>query len=694
MPPPASVTFFHLPELASLLASFLDARDLSRLMQTSQGLHALFHQLFWYHLELVSEDQVIQLVKSTKGLSAFTKNIDRIRSLKTTFVFLCYHYVAALDYMENNKDNSELPSESVLPVAAKPKWLPSPSYGPHMNAKPLPLLTHLTRLDINLEAMNGGRHLSFAVNMYNSSPLVFTVCWLLGLNPSLTHVRLHGLEIHTPPTVRVLARTLSKLHSLKHLELKCTSSCRPPIHNVTVVFLSLPQSIVSLKWKGDLAHLLETNFTALPEDADYHERPLALRSEPLQNLTVLELPSDTTGYVPDKLGFLLGHCPAIESLEFPFINPTDTDCDAMAKTIKASCTRIRHISVSQQYRDGQGHCLFDTAAALPQRQLETLHFTGIQDEQPSRMTLTLTNHSASLRKIIFREAIRLQSSTIQEILTNCRALEHFEVSGIRHSRLAISLDDVIETAWVCSNLRYLGLSVDLGDYSKPQTGVHEEQMRWNALEKFYRQLGKLTRLEVLDLKSVAVRVNPVGNVSDIAFESRVFPGLLVLEDKATDRRGYLGMLEGLKQLRELRGSVRVDVVDQDPSAMMGEREAEWIVNNWKQLRLATFLQDNHDKTPRLDVPAHLQWLQKQVPELRLSRQFETRFNYSSFGSASASTHSSAFTAGSASTHSSVFTAGPASTPPSTFTAGPASTASSAFTAGPTFTPSPTFTPPL
>ncbi|KAF8944563.1 hypothetical protein BGZ47_004063 [Haplosporangium gracile] len=637
-----SATFFQLPELTSLLSSFLRASDISNLMQTSRKLHTLFYPCFWYHLELVPEERVIRLIKSPDAFSALINNFDRIRSLKITLVFLCFQYVAAQEYMEQQYSNND-PSTAELSVPlklAKPAWHPNPNYRSQMQTvQPLPLFTHLNRLHVNLESLHGGRYLSFAINMYNTSPLVLTVCWLVGLNPGLTDLRIHGVDVPTPLSIRVLARSISRLQNLKHLELKGTAGSPPTFYDVAKVFFVLPPSIVSFKWKGELIH-----FAPIPDlnvshrDLDWDEGILVERCEPLQSLKILELPLDTTGYLHAQLKYIFTHCPMVEALEFPFVNPDENDCYDMVDVIKANCPRIRRVFVGQKYKDGRGHCVLGVTEALPRQQLETLHFNGIQDDSPGRLGVTVIRHSATLRRIVLREAIGIQSNGIQEILASCRVLEHLEISGMRHSRLAITLADATLAPWACSNLKYLGLAVNLGDYNRPQAGLAEEQRRWAALETFYRNLGMLTNLEILDLKSVAVRINPTGNEFDLTPESRVFPRLLILDDKAINKRGYLTMLKGLKELRELRGSVRLDAMDWslDSSATVGQAEVEWMASNWRHLRLATFLPDNHDKSPAIDAPEHLRWLQTQLPDLRLSRQFEVRYRASAIVSSAVS----------------------------------------------------------
>ncbi|KAF9152635.1 hypothetical protein BG015_004972 [Linnemannia schmuckeri] len=717
-PPLPSVTFFQLPELASLLSTFLRASDISNLMQTSQKLHTLFHPCFWYHLELVSEEQVIRLIKSPDAFAALVNNFDRIRSLKITLVFLCFQYVAAQEYMEQQYSNND-PSVAELPVPlklAKPAWHSNPNYRSQMQTvQPLPLFTHLNRLHVNLESLYGGRYLSFAINMYNTSPLVLTVCWLVGLNPGLTDLRIHGVDVPTPLSIRVLARSISRLHNLKHLELKGTTSSRPTFYDVAKVFFVLPPSIVSFKWKGELIH-----FAPIPDlnvshrDLDWDEGILVERREPLQSLKVLELPSDTTGYLHSQLKHIFSHCPMVEALEFPFVNPDENDCYEMVDVIKANCPRIRRVFVKQKYRDGRGHCVLGVTESLPRQQLETFHYTGIQDDSPGRLGVTMTKHSVTLRRIVLREAIQLQSNGIQEILASCRVLEHLEISGMRHSRLAITLTDATLAPWVCSNLKYLGLAVNLGDYNRPQGGMGEEQRRWAALEMFYRNLGTLTKLEILDLKSVAVRINPTGNEFDLTPESRIFPRLLILDDKAINKRGYLTMLKGLKELRELRGSVRLDAMDWslDSSATVGQAEVEWMASNWRHLRLATFLPDNHDKFPAIDVPEYLRWLQTQLPDLRLSRQFQTRYRASPIVSSAISapnpmapatctsrptfTTTHPFTSSQVSVTTTTSSSSSSSSSSSGFTTGPASTAepassTSGFTANYAYPPTPTST---
>ncbi|KAF9930331.1 hypothetical protein FBU30_000604 [Linnemannia zychae] len=627
MLPPPSINFFQLPEMASLLSSFLRASDISNLMQTSRAMHSLFHPCFWYHLELISEEQVIRLISSREGFEALVANFNRIRSLKMTLAFLCYHYVAVLEYL----DTHDSPPDAIQSSLLNPNWHSPPRYRSHLkDVQPLLPFTQLSRLDVNLVNVYGGRYISFAVNMYNQSPLALTVSWMFGLNPGLTDVCIRGIELQTDMTTRVLARSISRLRHLKHLELiyNEASPFHPAFFDVAKIFLSLPPSIISFKWKDEVKHFAPflPGYTMTPESPDFSEGPVIERSEPLLNLTTLELPMDSRGYLHNQLKLIFRHCPMITSLQFPFVNPDDVDRNAVVDYIKVDCPKIRHIFIDKQHKDGFGHCVFGVSENLPRNQLETLHFTGIQDEFPGRLAIAAINHSKSLQKIVMKEAILLQSRGIQEILVNCIALEHLEISGRRPSTISINLVDAVAAQWACTNLRYLSLIVYLGGYSRVKTEQEEEQKRWTTLEAFYRQLGMLTKLEVLDLQSSATAsFNGRSNLDPLT-TSRIFPRLLILDDKTTNKRGYLGMLGGLKRLRILRGSVRIDAREWSyDSETIGQPEVEWIVDHWKNLRLITLLPDNHDRIPNSYTPECLQWLQTHMPELKLCRHFAARF---------------------------------------------------------------------
>ncbi|KAG9071832.1 hypothetical protein KI688_006048 [Linnemannia hyalina] len=142
-----------------------------------------------------------------------------------------------------------------------------------------------------------------------------------------------------------------------------------------------------------------------------------------------------------------------------------------------------------------------------------------------------------------------------------------------------------------------------------------DHAHWEMLGKFYSQIGSLTELRVLDLRSAASIHIPTevdsNHMQEIAFEEDCLPGMLILEDPSK-RLGYLSKLAGLTKLRELRGSIVWKHMADE--GRMGEQEVDWFVEHLPALTVAHFLPKGY-KYPEEgvekeeEVPGVLQLLQ-------------------------------------------------------------------------------------
>ncbi|KAK3838918.1 MAG: hypothetical protein J3R72DRAFT_492791 [Linnemannia gamsii] len=126
-----------------------------------------------------------------------------------------------------------------------------------------------------------------------------------------------------------------------------------------------------------------------------------------------------------------------------------------------------------------------------------------------------------------------------------------------------------------------------------------EHRHWENLGKFYTQIGSLTELEILDLKTVE-RINERGEPPNI-----YFPGFFALEDVGKGEIGYFSQWAGLVKLRNLRGLVKWTV----PLVVerIGKREN------------ATFvLRNNNGLIGAGPIRGYLRNLEKKRPELKFS----------------------------------------------------------------------------
>ncbi|KAG0372005.1 hypothetical protein BGX24_000863 [Mortierella sp. AD032] len=265
---------------------------------------------------------------------------------------------------------------------------------------------------------------------------------------------------------------------------------------------------------------------------------------------------------------------------------------------------------------------------LPEQQLQTLQATDIFDESSSALSSTVfASHSETLHTIDFPAPQILKSTTLQDILMFCRALEVLQAHDDYSIYNTLAIEDAVATEWACTRIRHLEISVEftpdgrdpgcLADPTKT-SWKKQDHKHWGMLDKFYTQIGKLENLEVLHIKSAKANL-PLDEEDDmdegIPYRATCLPGLLALEDEATSQIGFLSRWDGLTKLQDFSGSFLVTT--QEAAARMGHREAEWFVTHLPALRRAT-LWDNpySEKCSDDDVPDVVRIIQRHRPELK------------------------------------------------------------------------------
>ncbi|KAG0073084.1 hypothetical protein BGZ89_012152 [Linnemannia elongata] len=68
----ASTRVFGITELTVLIISFLDKKDISRLLQTSPGFHDIFSSSFYNEIDLIKDDR--RLAVSPDAMLALSRN--------------------------------------------------------------------------------------------------------------------------------------------------------------------------------------------------------------------------------------------------------------------------------------------------------------------------------------------------------------------------------------------------------------------------------------------------------------------------------------------------------------------------------------------------------------------------------------------------------------------------------------------
>ncbi|KAF9116009.1 hypothetical protein BGW39_002860, partial [Mortierella sp. 14UC] len=286
--------------------------------------------------------------------------------------------------------------------------------------------------------------------------------------------------------------------------------------------------------------------------------------------------------------------------------------------------------------DSKGVTMMALAEAIPAQQLETFELFGYLDESPDRMMAAWTRHSETLHTIELSRCRRLTSATLRTAVMTCRALEVLELTEFYSSKCCLTLEDATMNMWACTRLRTLNIPVKLSpngkspeylnDSSKDSWTV-QDHTHWDMLGKFYSQIGSLSHLEILDLRSGASIPAPTDidpeYTQEISVEETCLPGMLVLENLTYGRLGYLSRLSGLTKLQELRGSIVWKYMD--AGARMGHREVDWFVDNLPALKAAHFMpkEDEYldEGEQREVVPEVLLKLQRHRPEIVLNPPF-------------------------------------------------------------------------
>ncbi|KAG0080309.1 hypothetical protein BGZ90_012748 [Linnemannia elongata] len=602
----ACTSFFHIPELVASLAPFLDTKDIAHLVKTNRLLSHACGPLFWSNIDIHNPDTALTLLHSPSALQALTENLGNIRSLAAETNFIAHYVIGLLSFLDSHPPTN----------VPRPKWLPSLTTNKICPATlSFPPLTNLTQL-----------YCSLSINLpcgpqWSADQLSLQLCWFVSLNPGLQDLSVDGLRLGDDLVLRVVARTISRLHRLKHLTLAPAHKAHVGHGVAEILLFNCPKSIESFILDSEIVSG-PTLPGRMPNDKDRDEGPVVVRKAPLINLKDLRLPEHYAGFRVQDLCSIMEQCPAIESWVVPCVKNEETGQE-LSDTLQTHCPRIRELTVRAPGREQHGPTVISVMEKMPIQQLEVFSFKSYREFLPDRMTMALQRHSDSLRVIRFDNCCRIGRQTIMTILTGCKALEELVIDGLAHfpSRVDLSVEDAVEFKWESTRLRHLQLVMTFGDFEEgcmndegSCSWSENDLHRWSLVEKFALQIGSLRALEVLDIRALNVATGK----SVSRYHQVPIPGLMTLEDRSKNRFGFLDRLKELDKLRELGGSFRVSAMTA-VTGTMGAREVAWLSENWSSLRAAEFMPPNHELS-MMPVPECLQELQINRPDLRLSLQ--------------------------------------------------------------------------
>ncbi|KAG0260870.1 hypothetical protein BGZ95_004336 [Linnemannia exigua] len=603
----ACTTFFHIPELVASLSPFLTTQDLARLVQTNRLLSHACSPLFWSDLDIHHPDAALALIHCPQALQALNGNLGNIRSLKTETNFVSHYVIGLASYLET--------SSSCL-GAKRPSWLPSlTSYCPATSV-PLsfPPLTNLTRLSCSLSVGNLPCGPS-----WSGDQLSLQLCYLVSLNLGLQDLSIDGLRLGDDLVLRVVARTISRLLSLKRLTLAPAHKAHVGHGVAEVLLFHCPASIESFTLDSEIV-CGPMPPCLFPNDKDCDEGPVVVNMAPLVRLKELRLPENYAGYLADPLCAIMKQCPALESWIVPCVVYEEAGQE-LSDVLKSHCPNIRELFIRAPGKEQHGPTVISIMEKLPSHQLETFYFKSYREFLPERMLMALQRHSESLRGIRFDNCCTIGGQTIQTILTGCKVLEEFAIDGLTYfpSRVDLCLEDAVEFRWASNRLRRLQLVMTFGEFEDGAVDANgtlswteNDMYRWSLVEKLAVQIGSLRDLEVLDIKALSM---VTGNVVSRYHQVPV-PGLLVLGDNSKTRYGFLDRLQGLHKLRKLSGSFRVRAMTAT-TGIIGAREVDWLSEHWPSLKTAELMPTDYELN-RESVPECLKQLQLNRPDLAVS----------------------------------------------------------------------------
>ncbi|KAG0276470.1 hypothetical protein BGZ95_007495 [Linnemannia exigua] len=334
-------------------------------------------------------------------------------------------------------------------------------------------------------------------------------------------------------------------------------------------------------------HLLELEFTAcLTHESTAKAIQLICLNPELERLTIqgdftLTRKSD----VPQNLFSALHKHPALTHITLGTADTIDYDCRE-SETLGQNLTRIESLQI--------GNC-----PSLGQLN-----------------TVIATHWSSTLKELSFLRGTSVQSTDIQLLLTSCPLLTKFVVwpdkirygiNGVAQQGCSgLKLSMMTGSSWVCLGLKQLGLRI-LDDRSvREGTTIEEKNQGTVIMRQALAQIGDLVVLQQLGLEwTSATKIDPKAVT-------------LVLKDFVQMDFSLscgLNLLGRLKQLRKLQVSMR--------EIKVGQREMEWIVDNWPKLTVVAGLYRSSLssclKTTAIKdkEPAHIAWLREHRPSLTI-----------------------------------------------------------------------------
>ncbi|KAF9115772.1 hypothetical protein BGW39_002967, partial [Mortierella sp. 14UC] len=436
--------------------------------------------------------------------------------------------------------------------------------------------------------------------------------------PRLTTLTLDPIEINTDLDLNVFSRTLSTINNLQSLSLsiytdhlnaedvlKALVYNSPSSLESFSLFLEakeIPVSLVAAVVDHERASLglkdLDDGNADLSgaEDLDDEDAylsdtmsallgPIVERKEPLRRLTDWKLINRYGNIDGDIFISLLEFLPELTSMDVPSIGfqaPVHT-FDAATRISKA-CPKLRNLSKRHIHTDKEGTMALALLHKMPINTVESLQVAWLSEDVRT-FGDGLGFHRESVKSIVFDVCRWIAAESLASIFFQSSALEVFRISMNHASVFKIPLEGMVRQQWASNKFTDVKLYLRLPDNHKEAKQPAEPDTtipNWAVdLERFYRQIGALALLRILDLRVAVPRYSLDRSGALITYKAKTFAGMLTLEDRAAGRLGWLQLLGGLKNLEELHGSFNIGSMV--AGFEFSQHEADWIVDHWPRL---------------------------------------------------------------------------------------------------------------
>ncbi|KAK5808262.1 hypothetical protein F5H01DRAFT_351702, partial [Linnemannia elongata] len=621
----ATQRFFDIPELVAILTTYLNRKEISRLMQTNRQLHQICTPAH-YHSVLADCDTsrnhhpdfedpipapVDSIFRSVDVIRALSKNVHLVRELILNLNDVVYYTNCIFAFQDLASQGASAQHQNRQQHLSRPPWLAPP--GPHTClVLPIPPMTLLTRLEIDTTYIPGVMPCPYCLrSAKDPKASAAYICWILHLNPHLTHVTISGLAFKDVRDLRLVATSIFCLGKLQEVSLAATVWKSPTFARVgPTIFFSCPPSLRSLSLELQEDDISQWSSYYTEEycrlepgellswergDEDCRLTTTPRRQGPLQYLTSLNL-KEVEEFIPEaELISILQHCPNLLDFGLPDMSETQ-DAHQLAAAIVEACPALNKLTC-RDYSDDpvDGEMMLRIMNLLSPQQVRRLLCDETPFTIPGLDVVSLfKRHSITLQVLFLGGCHNVNSKAIRTLLVECRGLQELTIrwSGERHA-LCIDLEDAIEFPWRCIRMRTLYLTICIPDeplyrhlgvepYYKrlpPIALSAAENSQFEQLEKLYRQIGTLVQVEDLWLGVAFYNLKGSPPLSkDIRLNT--FPAMLSLGDERTGRPGYLHHLAGLAKLRKFNGSVSAT---DETKVTVGLEEAEWMRKHWPTL---------------------------------------------------------------------------------------------------------------